>query len=299
MASQRDIRRRIRSVKNTGQLTRAMQLMAATRMRRAQQRVLESRPYADAIRAMLANLGTLTGTDRDALQEVRDVRTIGVVVVTPDRGLCGALPGNVNRAVARFVASKGTPAKYVTVGRKGRDYVARLRLNMIADHSGYGDYPGIDVAESVAAVVIGAFRDREVDAVYLAYPKLISMLRQEPTVVQLLPVEDTGLKPSVSSLPALAEAEERGGPKAVYEFEPSAQEVLSALLPRYVEVQIFQALLESKASEQSARMVAMQNATDNANEIVDALTLTYNKVRQANITREIAEITGGAAALAR
>ncbi len=291
MPSQRDIRRRIRSAKNTGQLTKAMQLVAASRMRRAQMRVQESRPYADAIRDVLANLGDISGTDRDRLQQVRERQNVGIVLVTPDRGLCGALPGNLNRAVARFATGQSTTMKFVTVGKKGRDFAVRTRQAVVADHSGYGDYPDIGLAENIATVVIEAFRSGEVDAVYLAYARLVSTLKQEPTIIQLLPVEDAA--------PADGRARDDGHakPKALVEFEPSAPDVLSELLPRYVEVQIYQALLESKASEQSARMVAMQAAAENAKDLVNSLTLTYNKVRQANITREIAEITGGSVAL--
>ena len=299
MPSLRDIRRRIRSVKNTGQLTKAFQLVAASRMRRAQMRVMESRPYADAIRDVLGNLGTLTGPDGDALQEVRPVQSVGIVIVTPDRGLCGSLPGNLNRAAFRLASEQQAPVKFITVGRKGRDFAARARQEIIADNSGYGDYPGIDVAESVGAVVTQAFKNKEVDAVYLVYAKLVSMMRQEPTVVQLLPVKDKepDAQAPATTAAAPAPAEEHKAAEAPYEFEPSPSEVLSQLLPRYIDVQVYQAILETKASEQSARMVAMQNATDNANELADEYTLSYNKIRQANITREIAEITGGAVAL--
>lgn len=301
MPSLRDIRRRIRSVKNMGQLTKAFQLVAASRMRRAQMRVLESRPYAAAIRDVLGNLGTRTGPDRDALQEVRPVESVGIVLVTPDRGLCGSLPGNLNRAAFRLASEQQVPVKFITVGRKGRDFAARARQEIIADNSGYGDYPGIDVAESVGAVVTQAFKNREVDAVYLVYAKLVSMMRQEPTVVQLLPVQDQDNEPegrapaTGTTVPATAGEHKKA--EAPYEFEPSPPEVLSQLLPRYIDVQIYQAILETKASEQSARMIAMQNATENANELADEYTLSYNKIRQANITKEIAEITGGAVAL--
>ena len=285
MASVRDIRRRIRSVKNMQQITRAFQRVAFSRLRVAQARTLASRPYAEAMRDVLRSLPKLTGSERDALQEQRPVANILVIHVTPDRGLCGALPGNVNRLLARFIVEQTQPVSVIATGRRGRDFVLRSGRKLVADFSGIGDAPSAADAASVARAAIDEFRSGRVDAVYLTYTRLISTLRQEPAIIQLLPV---------------APAEEQQvetRPRALYEFEPEPGAVLQALLPRYVEMQIYQALLESKASEQSARMVAMQNASDNAEELAAAYTLSMNKARQAGITRELAEIVGGAAAL--
>lgn len=302
MASARDIRRRIRSVRNIQQITRAMQRVAFSRLRVAQQRTLRSRPYAEAMRDVLRSLPPVSGSDRDPLQEVRAVQNILVVHITPDRGLCGSLPGNINRRLARFILDQQVPVSVIAVGRKGRDFVLRTGRHMVADFSGLGDAPRAEDAVGIARAAITEFRDNRVDAVYLTYTRLISTLRQEPTLVPLLPVAplerdtppgDGGAPPSVTRGNAGGT-----GPRALYEFEPEPAVVLSSLMPRYVEMQIFQALLESKASEQSARMVAMQNATDNARDLVASYTLSLNKARQAGITRELAEIVGGAAALA-
>jgi F-type H+-transporting ATPase subunit gamma len=285
VASLRDIRRRIRSVKNTQQITRAMQRVAFSRLRVAQARTLASRPYAEAMQDVLRSLPTVTGSERDALQEQRAVSNILVVHVTPDRGLCGALPGNVNRRLARFILEQTVPVSVIAAGRRGRDFVLRTGRHLVADFSGLGDAPSAADAAAIARAAVAEFRAGRADAVYLTYTRLISTLRQEPTVVQLLPV-------------APVEPQQREDrPQALYDFEPEPGVVLQALLPRYVEMQIYQALLESKASEQSARMVAMQNASDNAADLVDSLTLSANKARQAGITRELAEIVGGAAAL--
>jgi F-type H+-transporting ATPase subunit gamma len=285
VASLRDIQRRIRSVKNTQQITRAFQRVAFSRLRIAQARTLASRPYAEAMREVLRSLPRVTGSERDALQEQRPVANILVVHVTPDRGLCGALPGNINRLLARFITQHPEPVSVIATGRRGRDFVLRSGRQLVADFSGMGDAPSAADAASVARAAIDEFRSDRVDAVYLTYTRLISTMRQEPALIQLLPVA-----------PA-EEQQEDAHPKAQYEFEPEPGEVLQALLPRYVEMQIYQALLESKASEQSARMVAMQNASDNAEDLVGSLTLSRNKARQAGITRELAEIVGGAAAL--
>lgn len=285
MASLRDIRRRIRSVKNMQQITRAFQRVAFSRLRVAQARTLASRPYAEAMQDVLRSLPAVTGSERDALQEQRAVSNSLVVHVTPDRGLCGALPGNINRRLARFILEQTVPVSVIAVGRRGRDFVLRTGRHLVADFSGLGDAPGATDAAAIARAAIAEFRAGRADAVYLTYTRLISTLRQEPTVVQLLPV--------APAEPQQAE----GPPQALYDFEPEAGAVLQALLPRYVEMQIYQALLESKASEQSARMVAMQNASDNAADLVESYTLSANKARQAGITRELAEIVGGAAAL--
>ena len=296
MPSTREIRRRIRSVRNTAQITKAMQMVASSKMRRAQERVQQSRPYADQLRGLVSRLARVTGEDVGgdiALLKERPVRRIGIVVITPDRGLCGALPSNVNRKAAttaieeqrRFAEQGERPAvDYVAVGRKARDFVLRSQLHLIAEFTNYGDRPSLLDASAIAQVAVDAFLNGEVDVVYLVFPKFINTVSQVPTSVQLLPVQPP--------------AEQEGESKTIeYIYEPDAASIYEALLPRYVNVQVYQALLETIASFYSAQMVAMKNATDNANELTQDLTLTYNKARQASITTEILEVVSGAEAL--
>ncbi len=291
MPSLRDIRRRIQSVKNTAQITRAMQMVAASRMRRAQEAVEHSRPFSEKIREVLADLSYATPAGEGALHpllERREVRNADLVLMSSDRGLAGGFNANVIRLGSRFILDgAGAPVSVLSVGRKGRDYMVRYGRNVTADFSELGDQPQLDDVTPIARTVIDRFTSGEVDAVYLVYTEYVNTITQTPRRVQLLPIE-----------PPSAEDQEEARSRGVdYIYEPDPRQLLQALLPRYVEVQIYQALLESKASEHSARMVAMRNATDNANEIVGDLSLTYNKARQATITREIIEIAGGAAAL--
>ncbi len=296
MPSTREIRRRIRSVKNTAQITKAMQMVASSKMRRAQERVQQSRPYADQLRGLVSRLARITGEDvggEIALLKERPVRRIGIVVITPDGGLCGALPSNINRKAAttaieeqrRFAEQGERPAvDYVAVGRKGRDFVLRSQLHLIAEFTNYGDKPSLLDASAIAQVAVEAFLNGEVDVVYLVFPKFINTVSQMPTSVQLLPVQPP--------------TEQEGESKTIeYIYEPDAASIYEALLPRYVNVQVYQALLETIASFYSAQMVAMKNATDNANELIQDLTLTYNKARQASITTEILEVVSGSEAL--
>ena len=296
MPSTREIRRRIRSVRNTAQITKAMQMVASSKMRRAQERVQQSRPYADQLRGLVSRLARVTGEDvggEIALLKERPVRRIGFVVMTPDGGLCGALPSNINRKAAttaleeqrRFAEQGERPAvDYVAVGRKGRDFVLRSQLHLIAEFTNYGDKPSLLDASAIAQVAVDAFLNGEVDVVYLVFPKFINTVSQLPTSVQLLPVQPP--------------TEQEGESKTIeYIYEPDAASIYEALLPRYVNVQVYQALLETIASFFSAQMVAMKNATDNANELIQDLTLTYNKARQASITTEILEVVSGAEAL--
>ncbi len=296
MPSTREIRVRIRSVKNTAQITRTMQMVARSKMRRAQERVEQSRPYAEQLRALVSRLANITGEDvggEVSLLKQRPVHNIGFVLITPDRGLCGALPSNINRRAATSAleaqnryADAGQPpgVDYVAVGRKGRDFVMRNQLKLIAEFTNYGDKPGLLDASAIAQVATDAFLKGEVDIVYLVYARFINTVTQQPTVVQLLPVQP----------PPQQEGERK---TLEYIYEPDAASIFEALLPRYVDVLVYQALLESLASQYSAQMVAMKNATDNANELIKDLTLTYNKARQASITTQILEVVAGAEAL--
>ncbi len=289
--SPRDIRRRIRATKNMAQITRAMQQVATARLRRAQNRVSEARPYAESIREVLAGLSASHSSEvsHPLLTTREGVNAIGIVSVTPDRGLCGGLIANVNRAVNRFVRDQSAPVHAYAIGRRGRDFLRRTGVKIEGEETVLGDYPEIDRVLGLARLIMDQYADGTVDKVFLAYTRFVSTVRQEPVVVQLIPVQPP------------EKSDDDNGEQAGnfdYEYEPSANDVLDGLLPRYVEVQIYQALLESKASEQAARLVAMRNATDNANELAGALTLNLNKARQAQITTEISEIAAGAEALA-
>lgn len=296
MPSTREIRGRIRSVKNIAQITRTMQMVASSRMRRAQERVEQSRPYTEQLRELVSRLANVAVEDiggEIALLKKRPVRNIGYLLMTPDRGLSGALPSNINRRAAtsaletqkKFAEQGERPGiDYIVVGRKGRDFVLRNQLPMLAEFTNYGDRPSLLDASAMAQVAVDAFLKGEVDVVYLVYAKFINTVTQQPTVVQLLPVEPP--------------TEQEGARRNVdYIYEPDAATIFEALLPRYVDVQVYQALLDTLASFFSAQMVAMKNATDNANDLIQDLTLTYNKARQASITTQILEVVSGAAAL--
>jgi F-type H+-transporting ATPase subunit gamma len=296
MPSTREIRRRIKSVKNTAQITKAMQMVASSKMRRAQERVKQSRSYADQLRGLVSRLARVSGEDvggEIGLLKERPVHKIGLVAITPDGGLCGALPSNINRKAAataieeqRHYTEQGARpgVDYVAVGRKARDFILRNQLHLIAEFTNYGDRPSLLDASAIAQVAVEAFLNEEVDVVYLVYAKFINTVNQQPTAIQLLPVQPP-------------EVEEGESKIAEYIYEPDAASIYEALLPRYVNMQVYQALLETIASFFSAQMVAMKNATDNANELIQDLTLTYNKARQASITTEILEVVSGAEAL--
>jgi F-type H+-transporting ATPase subunit gamma len=283
MPSPREIRRRIRSVRNTSQITRALEMVAAARLRHAQQSVLASRPYAEQLSGLIATLATTTGggDELHPLLQRREVRSSMLVFITPDRGLAGAMIGNVLRAGTTFAMERNP--RVIAVGRKGRDWLNRRGRNIVAEVTPVPNRPGLVDIQDVARLAIEDFTTGAVDEVVLVFTKFISNSQQRPQRVQLLPIEPP-----------------QGGDTGRYTnflFEPSPAEVLAAVLPRYVEVQIYQALLESRASEESARMIAMHNATENAKDVVKSLTLSYNKARQAGITKEILEISGGAEAL--
>jgi F-type H+-transporting ATPase subunit gamma len=281
----RIIRRRIRGTQSMAKITKAMQMIAASKMRKAQDRGLAGRPYSEKITEVLAALAALP---REAnaypLLEIREpAKRVAIVHITPDRGLTGGLVANVNRRTAAFIIEQGTPVELVAVGRKGLEFMRRTGQNVIAEFTALGDKPGFLDTLPVSRILIEEFTSRKVDAVYLAYARFTSTLVQTPVVQRLLPVQ-----------PAPAKV---GGLAADYIFEPDAAAVLGALLPRYVEMRVYHAILESIASEQSARMSAMRNATENAEELITDLTLVYNKARQESITTELLDIMGGAAAV--
>ena len=288
MASTREIRRRIRSVRNISQVTRAMEAVAASKMRRAQQQVLATRPYAEKALEVLSDIARLhsSGGDMDALITPRaEVKRVGVILITADRGLAGGFNANVLRQSAVFVKEQrdqGREVEVVAVGRKGRDWLLRYDPVIRAEYTNMPDSPSSGDIGPISRTVIDDFRSARFDEVHLIFTDFVNTLLQRPTAQQILPV-----------IPA----EQTVTMPPDYIFEPSAEAVLEQVLIGFIEVQILQALYESIASEHSARMVAMRNATEAANELVDELTLTYNKARQEGITRELMDIIGGSIGL--
>ena len=282
MPSLRDLRRRIRSVQNTQKITKAMELVAAARMRRAQERVLAARPYADEITSIMSELMRRTPEYQHPYLDVRDVQRRLIILVTADRGLCGALNSNNVRIALREANRADAPVAWVSVGRRGRDIIRRLHRDLIADRSDYGYQPGMGDVLPAARVAEDAYEKGEVDQVYIVFARFVSAGRQVATLQRVIPVEPP----------------EGAGPVAAdFEYEPDPKDVLDALLPRYVESQVYQAVLANIASEQAAKIIAMRNASDNAGDLITDLTLTANKVRQDSITKELMEVVGGAAAL--
>lgn len=286
MASPREIRRRIRSVKNMSQITRAMEMVSAAKMRRAQQRVLASRPYSDRLQAVIGDLSALNADPEQVaafpLLQNREIRSAAVILITPDRGLTGALNGNILRRASRYILTEAdVPVEVVAAGKKGRDFMVRTRQNIVAEFIGLGDNLSLDDVRPIAEIAIADYTSGKVDAVYLVFAQFVNTLVQRPELRQILPIQ----RP------------QEVGTYTDYIFEPDPRTVLQNLLPRFVEIQIYQAMLEAVASEHSARMVAMRNASDNAKDLVTDLTLSLNKARQAQITREVAEIAAGANAL--
>jgi F-type H+-transporting ATPase subunit gamma len=276
----RIIRRRIRSITSTAKITKAMEMIAASKMRQAQLRVLAARPYAEKMREVLAHLAAQPGAGHDIhpLLQRREVKHITVIHIAPDRGLCGGLNANINRRTAGFILEQSIPVNLITVGRRGRDFMSRYGRNIRAEFTQLGDQPALVDTTPISRVVIDDYIKGLTDQVYLAYTQFFTTITQRPVLWKLLPIE-----------PVKTDHAEN----IDYIYEPSASVVMGALLPRYVEMQVYHAILESIASEQSARMVAMRNATDNADEMIDDLTLIYNKARQELITKELLDIAGG------
>jgi F-type H+-transporting ATPase subunit gamma len=288
MASSREIKRRIRSVKNVGQITRAMEMVAASKMRRAQRNVLATRPYADRMRDLIGEVTKrLVGGRKGTLLEVRpDTGKVALIVVTPYRGLSGSLTSNVLRRVGRFILEQkqlGRTVDTYAYGKKGRDFLARSGQNLRAEAIRLGDAPKLEQILGVATEALQRAQAGEYSEVYIVYSEFINTLVQRPALKKLVPVDAP---------------EDSGASNYDFNYEPSQEEVVAELLPRYVETQIYQAILESIASFYSAQMVAMRNATKSAKDLVRDLTLSFNKARQAAITKEVSEISTGANALA-
>jgi F-type H+-transporting ATPase subunit gamma len=293
MPSTRDIRRRIKSVKNTAQITKAMQMVAASKMRKAQSSALASRPYATLLNEILAPLAGTAADLQHPLMEVRDVKKRLVIVVSSDKGLCGALNSNLMREAAKFDRDSTI---FITAGRKASQFIARTKRQLAAEFT-YKDAPLFSEARAIAKFAVNMYIEGKVDRVDVLYTRFFSTLNQKPEVVQILPIGD--IKPHTTGLGneagTAAPVDSQGATEFLY--EPNQGDVLGALLPHSLNFQIYHLLLEAKASEQSARMVAMKNATDNAKQLIKDLTLEYNKLRQANITKELLEITSAAMAM--
>ena len=285
MPSTRDIRRRIKSVKNTAKITKAMQMVAAAKMRKAQQAALVGRPYAQLLNEIMAEAATRTvGFDHPLLQ-ARPVKKRVVILVATDRGLCGGLNSNLFREASKL---DKTTTVFVTAGRKAAQFVSRTKRNLAAEFS-YKDTPEFGEARAISKAVQQMFLKGEVDAVDILFPRFVNTLTQQPQLLPFLPLGK--LAAATAGVNAPAQALPAGNATDVFDFEPDEETVLGELLPHSLNFQMHQILLETKASEQSARMVAMKNATDNAKQIIKDLTLEYNKLRQASITKELLEIT--------
>jgi F-type H+-transporting ATPase subunit gamma len=285
LANVRLIRRRIKGVQSTAKITRAMEMVATSKMRRAQERGLAGRPYTDKIYQVIADLAAFPAEESELhpLLKRRPVNKIALVHITPDRGFCGGLNAGLNRMSVKFILEQQASVSLLTVGRKGRDFMRRYSRDIRAEFTSLGDRPALLETVPISRIVMDDYTSGLVDKVYLAYAQFVSTVVQKTVIKQILPVEP-------AQLPRDQNVD--------YIYEPGPAAVLGGLLPMFVEMEVYHAILESIASEQSARMVAMRNATDNANELIQDLTLMYNKARQESVTAELLDISGGAAALA-
>ncbi len=291
MPSPRDLRRRIKSIKNTSQITKAMQMVAASKMRKAQQSALAGRPYAALMNRVLAEVTYAVGDFSHPLMESRELKKRGVLIISTDKGLCGALNSNLMREATKFDKENTI---YVAAGRKSAQFVARTKRQLAAEFS-YKDNPLFSEARAISKFVQELFLSGQVDHVDVLFTNFVSTLTQKPDVRPLLPVGE--IKGVVADIGGEAQFQELFKGATEFLFEPGPEQVLENLLPHYLNFQVYQFLLEAKASEQSARMVAMKNATDNAKQLIKDLTLEYNKLRQSNITKELLEIATAQMAL--
>ena len=286
MAGTKEIRSKIASVKSTQKITKAMQMVATSKMRRAQERMRLARPYADKIRTVIGNLSQANPDYRHPFLQSRDVKNVGVIIISTDRGLAGGLNANLfKQSLLLFKEwqAKDVPVSLCLIGSKGTAFFRRLGMPILASVSGMGDKPHVADLIGTVKVMLDAYREGKIDRLYLVHAQFVNTMTQKPNIEQLLPVEAS---PS-------SQLQEHWD----YIYEPSAAEILDGLLMRYVESQVYRGAVENVASEMAARMVAMKAATDNAGKLIGDLQLVYNKARQAAITKELAEIVGGAAAV--
>ena len=288
MASGKEIRNKIKSVESTRKITKAMEMVAASKMRKAQDRMRAARPYGEKIRHVAGNLShALTDYSHPFLEELEDVKGVGLIVITSDKGLCGGLNTNVLRLTLGKMKewdAEGKTLQVSAIGNKGFGFMMRAGANLVSHLTGLGDTPHLEKLIGPAKVLLDAYMSGEIDVVYIAYTRFINTMKQEPVLEQLLPLSGDLVGSSTSK-------------RWDYIYEPDAPSVIDELLIRYVEALLYQSVAENMASEQSARMVAMKSASDNAKNVIGELKLMYNKARQAAITKELSEIVGGAAAV--
>ena len=291
MAAGKEIRGKIKSVENTKKITKAMEMVAASKMRKAQERMRAARPYSEKVRNIAANLGKANPEYTHAFMQTNDAKTAGFIVVTTDKGLCGGMNTNILRAVTNKIKdlqTAGVGTQAVAIGNKGLGFLNRVGAKVVSHVTQLGDKPHLDALIGPTKVLLDSYAKGEVNSLYLCYTRFINTMKQEPVIMQLLPLSAATME---------AESKESGGHAWDYLYEPDAQTVIDELLVRYTESLVYQAVAENMASEQSARMVAMKSATDNAGSVIGELKLVYNKTRQAAITKELSEIVAGAAAV--
>lgn len=288
MAAGKEIRGKIKSVENTKKITKAMEMVAASKMRKAQERMRAARPYAEKVRQITGNLSRANPEYTHAFMQTNDAKTSGFVVITTDKGLCGGMNTNILRALTaqlKELQAKGMGVEAVAIGNKGLGFLNRINAKVVSSATGLGDTPHLDKLIGPVKTLLDAYTEGRVSAVYVCYTKFINTMKQEAVIEQLLPLSAETVQDGAK------------GRDWDYVYEPDAAAVIDELLLRYVEAQVFQAVAENMASEQSARMVAMKAATDNAGSVIGELKLVYNKTRQAAITKELSEIVAGAAAV--
>jgi F-type H+-transporting ATPase subunit gamma len=288
MAAGKEIRGKIKSVENTKKITKAMEMVAASKMRKAQERMRAARPYAEKVRQITGNLSRANPEYTHPFMQTNDAKTTGFVVITTDKGLCGGMNTNILRALTsqlKDLQAKGTGVETVAIGNKGLGFLNRINAKVVSSATGLGDTPHLEKLIGPVKALLDAYTEGRINAVYVCYTKFINTMKQEAVIEQLLPLSAETMQDGAK------------GRDWDYVYEPDAAAVIDELLLRYVEAQVFQAVAENMASEQSARMVAMKAATDNAGEVIGELKLVYNKTRQAAITKELSEIVAGAAAV--
>jgi F-type H+-transporting ATPase subunit gamma len=291
MAAGKEIRGKIKSVENTKKITKAMEMVAASKMRKAQDRMRAARPYSEKVRNIAANLGKANPEYTHPFMQTNDAKTAGFILVTTDKGLCGGMNTNILRSLTNKIKdlqADGIGTQAVAIGNKGLGFLNRIGAKVVSHVTQLGDKPHLDALIGPTKVLLDSYAKGEVNAVYLCYTRFINTMKQEPVVMQLLPLSAATMQ---------ADADAVGGHVWDYLYEPDAQTVIDELLVRYTEALVYQAVTENVASEQSARMVAMKSATDNAGSVIAELKLVYNKTRQAAITKELSEIVAGAAAV--